>query len=113
MQKNSHDMKTIQLTYQQGDLLMRRIEKLPDGPRKVINKGKCVLAHGESGHSHVVEDDDAELVQIGEMMLLTITNPNPVKHEEHHHRTIAPGIWEIGRVREYDWFSKMTRQVID
>jgi hypothetical protein len=36
-----------------------------------------------------------------------------VVHEEHKPVTLEPGIWEVGRVKEYDWFSKMERQVMD
>lgn len=75
-----------------------------------------MLAHGESGHSHVVEDEDAELIQIGERMILKLTKSleaTPATHEEHQAHHLSPGIWDIGRVQEYDYFSKMTRQVQD
>ena len=93
--------------------MLRRLDKMPEGERKLIAKGRCVLAHGESGHSHVVEEDDAELIQIGERMLLTIQQPAPLKHDEHGPETYSPGIWEIGRVREKDWFQDMVRNVQD
>ena len=104
------------LTSQQGDVLLRRLDKLPEGEQKLLSKGRCVLAHGESGHSHVIEDDEAELIQIGERILLKLTKAipsEPLKHEEHGPQKYAPGIWEVGRVREFDPFLKMTRQVID
>ena len=63
-------------------------------------------------HAHV-EDDEAELIQIGERMLLKLDRAATVVHEEHGPITLEPGIWEIGRVKEYDWFSKMERQVVD
>lgn len=111
MKKN----KTININGQQGDVLMRRLEVMPAGERKVVSKGRCVIAHGESGHSHVIEDDDdeAELIQIGDQMILSITKPLPLTHEEHGPQTYAPGIWEIGGVREYDYLSQMARRVID
>lgn len=111
----------VKNTYQQGDLLLRRLDVLPQGEIKVIAKKRLILAHGESGHSHVIEDDEAELIQIGEQMLVRIARAQTVSHEEHNAPTslkpkpvyLAPGIWEIGRVKEYDWFQKMERQVID
>ena len=36
-----------------------------------------------------------------------------VQHEEHGAVTLAPGIWEIGRVREKYWFQDMVRNVQD
>lgn len=98
---------------QQGDVLLKRLDKMPDGARGQISRKRLVLAHGESGHSHVIEDDEAELMQIGERMLLKLTKTATLKHEEHKPIKLSPGIWEVGRVREFDYFQQMTRQVID
>ena len=103
----------VQITSQQGDVCLRKLNKMPAGEQTVVSKKRCVLSHGESGHSHVVEQDGAELIRIGERMLLTIKEPAEVKHEEHKSQTLSPGIWEIGQVNEYDYFSEMTRKVID
>lgn len=94
-------------------MIGRRLDKLPEGEIKSIERNRLVLAHGESGHSHVIEDDDAELIRVGERMLLKLERAATVVHEEHKPITLAPGIWEIGRVREYDYFQDMERQVID
>ena len=104
--------KIARVTAQQGDVLLRKIEALPKGERKVTRK-RLVLAHGESGHTHVIEDDEAELIQIGERILLRLKQPATVRHEEHKPITLEPGIWEVGRVQEFDWFSRMQRRVID
>lgn len=105
--------KTAKQNWQQGDLIGRKLASFPKGDRKVIGKKHLVLAHGESGHSHVIEDDEAELIQIGERMLLTLEKSATVTHEEHGPIKLSPGIWEIGRVKEYDWLSRMERQVVD
>lgn len=104
--------KTAKMTAQQGDVLLRKIQSLPEG-RQIVTRKRLVLAHGESGHSHVIEDDEAELIQIGERMLLKLTKAATVVHEEHKPITLEPGIWEIGRVREYDYLQHMARQVVD
>jgi hypothetical protein len=106
-------IKTAKLTAQQGDVLLRKLEVMPEGEQKSLGVKRLVLAHGESGHSHVIEDDEAELIQIGERMLLKLTKAATLKHEEHHSIKLAPGIWEVGRVQEYDWFQHMKRQVVD
>jgi len=111
----------LKKSYQQGDLLMRRLAEMPEGEQKVVGRKRLVLAHGENGHSHVIDDEEAELIQIGERILLKLTKAQTVCHEEHNAPTslipepvyLAPGIWEIGRVKEFDWFSKMERQVMD
>ncbi len=40
-------------TFQQGDLLGRKLESLPEGKTKIIGRKTLVLAHGESGHSRI------------------------------------------------------------
>jgi hypothetical protein len=98
---------------QQGDVILRRVDTMPDGAVRV-SRGRCVLAEGEhTGHAHVVDDDEAELVRIGERMLLRLGRPATVVHEEHNPITLDAGVWEVGRVQEYDYFSKMARAVQD
>lgn len=99
--------------FQQGDIIGRRLTKMPAGESTSLARSKMVVAHGESGHSHVIEDEDSELIQIGEMMILKLKNQATLVHEEHQAITLEPGIWEIGRVQEYDWFQKMQRAVMD
>ena len=106
-------IKIAKLSAEQGDVLLRKLKVAPEGERKSLGKKRLVLAHGESGHSHVIEDDDATLEQIGERMILTLTKTATVKHEEHGPIRLSPGIWEVGRVREHDYFRQMVRQVID
>jgi hypothetical protein len=101
------------MTFQQGDVIGRKLAKMPSGEQKSVAKLRCVLAHGENGHSHVIEDDEAELIQIGERMLLKLERAATIKHEEHGAIALSPGIWEIGRVKEFDYFSKMERRVVD
>ncbi len=106
-------MKTAKNNWQQGDVLGRRLDQMPEGEPKRIGTRRLVLAHGESGHSHVVEDEEGELIQIGDRMLLKLSRAATVTHEEHKPIRLTPGIWEIGRVREYDYFAQMSRPVMD
>jgi len=105
--------KIAERTAQQGDVILRRVESMPAGSQKTLATKRLVVAHGESGHSHVIEDDEAELIQIGERMLLKLSRQAAITHEEHKPITLSPGIWEVGRVTEYDWFAKMPRRVTD
>jgi hypothetical protein len=108
-------MKTKSAKYsaQQGDVNLRKLDTMPSGEQKVVARCKCVVAHGESGHSHVIEDAEAELIQIGERMLLKLERAATMTHEEHKPIKLSSGIWEVGRVKEYDYLSMMVRQVID
>jgi hypothetical protein len=98
---------------QQGDVLLLRIDKLPLGERKQITKQRLVVAHGESGHSHVIDDGDATMMLIGDRLYLQLEKDATITHEEHRPITLEKGIWEVGRVQEYDYFQHMQRQVQD
>lgn len=112
--KTIHTMTKKQIvTAQQGDLLLRKLGAMPSGKTKMISSKRCVLAHGEHGHSHVIEEDEAELIEMGERILLSITQAATIVHPEHGPVEIPAGVWEIGKVQEYDWFSQMKRDVID
>ena len=104
---------------QQGDVVLNRVNldisqatKLRKDPRGIV------LAEGEmTGHYHAIEDieeTDAELVQIGERMLLNVMADSvTLKHQEHKPVTIEKGIWEFGQVVEKDWLNDMVRKVVD
>lgn len=107
-------MKTAKHTAQQGDVTLRKLASIPEGKAEIVSRKRLVLAEGEqSGHYHLIEDDDAELIRIGERILLKLKKSATIKHQEHLPIRLSPGIWEVGRVREYDPFLDMTRQVMD
>jgi hypothetical protein len=117
----------IRESFQQGDVTFRRVSYDSNAPRqlsKPISKGRCVVAEGEGHHIHVIDapDTDAELIKEGERMLLLLHKPATVRHEivnqpgsqaDHLPRTLAPGLWEIGNVREVDHFAQQERRVVD
>lgn len=102
--------------YRQGDVLIRRIEKIPLRNRKSMSgeRRRLVLAHGEAtGHAHVIEarPDEARLRrgpdpagQQRELTFLEVLSPTGVAlvHDEHATITIPPGEYEVTRQREYD-----------
>ena len=106
-------MKIARTNAQQGDVLLRKLDSMPEGKRGQPTRGRLVLAHGESGHAHILEDEEAELIQMGERMLLKLGRKATVQHEEHGPVTLSPGIWEVGRVQEYDYLAQMSRAVQD
>ena len=100
---------------QQGDVLLRRIDRLPTDVKEVARKeGAIVLAEGEAtGHAHRILDVDAMFFEKDGKFYLKNDSAVIVKHEEHGPITIEPGIWEVGQVREKDWLSGMVRRVVD
>lgn len=111
--------------YQQGDVLLKKIEELPGDLTEI--KGK-VLQEGETtGHKHQFKTNaGVKLFQkSGEHPLpgLTIT-PNGLKyihvqevsllyHEEHKSISVEPGVYEIDIVREFDYDKNEMARVVD
>lgn len=54
-------MKTIQDMGAQGDVLFRRIPKLPADVTEQKTDGPIVVAHSETGHHHTVDNAEARL----------------------------------------------------
>jgi hypothetical protein len=99
---------------QQGDVLLRKLDGMPEGKYKVLQRKRVVVAEGEkTGHCHVIEDKDAELIQMGDKILLSLKNSAVIEHQEHGPITVEPGVWETGIVREHDYYSQMVRPVAD
>ena len=103
---------------QQGDILLLKVNiDITSATKLSKDKRGIVLAEGETtGHYHAIEVDEneAELIRIGEKMLLNVKSDYAtLKHQEHKPIDIPKGVWEVGRVQEYDYFSQMKRPVVD
>jgi len=117
-------MKTFQNQARQGDVVLKRIEKLPAGVVPVKRESKrVVLAHGEvTGHAHAISDkhvrqfraaDGAPTLDGAGMklraggglpaqtFLVVDDKPCMLKHEEHEAIEIQPGVYRVTRQREY------------
>ena len=106
--------KSVSQTWQQGDILGKRLTSIPTGESKLISKGKLVLAEGEhTGHHHSLFEESSELRQYGNTMVLDLKEEATLTHQEHGPITLEPGLWEVGKVQEYDYFAQMKRPVMD
>lgn len=97
---------------QQGDVLFFSTDALPEGAKKVDD---LVIARGEAtGHSHrFAKTSTAQMFMHDGTMFAVVGAPSPVVHEEHATVTLAPGVWQVGRVREFDPFEEVIRYVAD
>ena len=46
----------------QGEVMMRKIDQLPEGLKPVPNGDRIVIAHSETGHDHVIDSRNAQLL---------------------------------------------------
>lgn len=103
-------MKAITKLGAQGDVLFRRIKRMPKGLVEQERKGALVVAHSETGHHHQIEDVAVRhfeklerdpmicfLSVAGEGAVVSHMRPFDT-HEAIH---LAPGNWEVRRQEEY------------
>lgn len=107
-------MQTFKNCAAQGDLLIRRIDALPNEAKSVNSeKGLFVVAHSETGHNHVIaERPNVEYFASNDPMIsylkvIEATDETEIVLEHmrsfdtHESIVISPGIYEIRRQREY------------
>ena len=93
----------------QGDVVFRRIDKLPDGAKAVQEKGRIVVAHSETGHHHAIDDTGVVRFEAGDPMVCYLQLAGDHCDVVHHRpfdthetlRLLGSGIFEVRRQREY------------
>jgi hypothetical protein len=107
-------MATVKRAYfQHGDVIVRSVKNIPADARATSRR---VLAEGEAtGHAHrLVEDADVEVYEREGTLFLRVGPAGAgLTHEEHGLGIITPGLYEVGRVREFDHFKNEAREVRD
>lgn len=95
-------------TYRQGDVMLKRVNKLPEG----LNKKDNIIAYGEvTGHKHQIINGQV-LVDKNGKQFVEATGETVLVHEEHHDHAIEEGIYEVKQQRELSLL-RQTRQVMD
>lgn len=97
------------MQYRHGDLLLIKVEEVPQGAKRTRGK---ILAEGEAtGHAHRLEGPGTLYLKDGQLTLRN-TKPTAVVHEEHARIDLPPGTYEVRRQREYQP-GELPRQVVD
>jgi hypothetical protein len=92
------------MLYRQGDVLIERVEAMPDSGTAVEPKhGLVILAEGEAtGHHHSIAATDVESVIEGDgAMFLKLIRDSVVSHQEHGAISLKAGNYRVTRQREY------------
>lgn len=98
---------------QQGDVLKKRVTSLPANCKKI---GRTVALGEATGHHHSFDDDSVAVMEAPDGVRYAVNSsdtPQQLIHQEHKPVTVDPGIWQIGQVREKDWFRDMVAPVRD
>ena len=102
--------------WQQGDVLLRPVDEVPEGRVVPPVDGKLILAHGEAtGHAHRISAmDGLTLIDARGELFLRAMVPFTLSHDEHASlEQLPPGGYKISRVLEYDYWTERAREVID
>lgn len=90
--------------YRQGDVLIVRVDALPEGTKKPIAResGRIVLAHGEvTGHAHAITTPKVKWINVNGDRYLSSDKPFDVVHEEHSTVKLPAGTFKVIQQREY------------
>jgi len=103
------------MLYQQGDVLIESVERIPAEAREVKhNNGRLILAAGEAtGHAHAITALGAMLLQKDNDLFVTTKEETEVVHEEHGTVVLPAGDFKIRKVVEFDHFMEEAREVAD
>lgn len=99
----------------QGDVMMVKSDKLPDGAVKIENKLKA-LAFGEVTGSRHVADGEVEFFKgLDGTTWMHVLAPLELKHigGDHLPVPLEPGVYEYGIVLEWDYETEEARRVQD
>jgi hypothetical protein len=106
-------MKTVTRIAAQGDVLFRRVDRLPDEVKKQERRGSIVVAHSETGHHHVIRSPNVELYRGADPLVSFLRldcDFADVEHMRpfHTHETLrllgaegVPTYFEVRRQREH------------
>jgi hypothetical protein len=104
---------TIEKMAAQGDVLFRRVKRVPDGYEALPATVEIVVAHSETGHHHKVPglhathyaqraDPMVSYLQLGDAEALEVTHHRP--YDTHAPIRLGGGagaVWEVRRQREH------------
>jgi hypothetical protein len=93
--------------YRQGDVLIRRVDSLPENRKKLKReKGLVILAHGEvTGHHHSLADEHVDLfsteAESGVTYLEVRDAMAALTHQEHSTIELPPGKYRVSIQKQY------------
>ena len=101
-------MRTFKKMAAQGDVVFRKIDKLPTNATPLENKGPVIVALSETHHHHMFsKDSGVTMYEIGDPMIcyLRVESASLLEHhrpfDTHESISFSPGIYEVRRQREY------------
>lgn len=100
--------------YRHGDVILKKVENLPDGAIEIPSEDRIVLAKGEStGHWHGFHDPSVgKLFKFEDKTYLKITKKEAkIDHEDHGPDIVRPDLFKI--IIQKEWKETGWEKVID
>ncbi len=102
-------MRTFNNICAQGDILIQRIDKLPDGVVPVApENGNVIVTHSETGHHHVMTMERTKAYRLPDSIMdifLAVEQDDVLTHlrahDTHEDILFRPNFYHIRRQREY------------
>lgn len=90
--------------YRQGDVLLVKVESLPQAAEEMPPDERIVLAYGEvTGHAHAISQLQAKMYADGTNRYLRVDKEGAdLVHEEHSTIHLPEGFYRVVRQREYE-----------
>jgi len=93
----------------QGDMLLTKVDSMPEGLELMKpDSGNYVVAHSETGHHHVISEQDVEVFESANdefVLYVVVNNETTLRHlrsfDTHAPINLTPGTYRINRQREY------------
>jgi hypothetical protein len=100
---------------QHGDLLIKLINKIPEGATKVVIKGKFVIERGEGVNLHEMTTTELEVYEKdGVLYFTTGACAEVLTHNEHGTQTIEPHTVGYKDVEQtFDYETMEARRTLD
>lgn len=109
-------MKTLNVGLH-GEALLTWVEALPEGAKKLPHNGDLIIAASETvGNHHRIfcKEDEAALYDLDEKRYLeVIKSVGVVCADKHDKAVLSPGVYEIGKQREWNYIEQAERSVAD
>jgi len=107
-------MKKETVYAQHGDVLLYKVDTIPQDCKQVKAKNGFILEKGEGVHTHVIEKvDGLEVYEKDGVVFLKVDSPVELDHEEHGVKVIEPGIYRKEIENEFDYESEESRKTQD
>lgn len=89
-------------TYRQGDVLLQKVNSLPENALETPCKDNVILQYGEvTGHKHAISTEYAKLYTAKGQRYIEVKPGAQLVHEEHATIKLPHGYYRVIQQREY------------